>query len=143
MTEDIREKEGIRLSVPDSEVAARTTYWNGHAVLLKPYQECSMCYLCEQSCDFNIRSNAEFVANSAFGKYRNSIKDTDTFKKCIFYLPNLMQREMSSFSGNDLRKLQICSRIKLLRKIELELSVSMNSEDRKKVITRFPKESEN
>lgn len=142
MTEDIREKEGIRLSVPDSEVAARSTYWNGHAELLKPYPECSICHLCEQSCDFNIRSNAEFVANSAFNKYRSSIKDTDTFKKCIFHLPHLMQNEMSNFSGDDLRKIQICSRIKLLRKIDLESSVSMSSEDKKKVITRFPKESD-
>ena len=143
MTEDIREKEGIRLSVPDSEVAARSTYWKGHAELLKPYAECGMCHLCGQSCDFNIRSNAEFIANSALSRFRNSIKDTDTFKKCIFYLPRLMQDELSHFSGDDLIKIQICSRIKLMRKIELELSVSMSEEDKKKVITRFPKENEN
>lgn len=32
-TPDIREKEGIRLSVPDEEVHRRMTYWNGHATL--------------------------------------------------------------------------------------------------------------
>lgn len=143
MTEDIREKEGIRLSVPDSEVAARSTYWKGHAELLKPYAECGMCHLCGKSCDFNIRSNAEFIANSALSRFRNSIKDTDAFKKCIFYLPRLMRDELSHFLCDDLIKIQICSRIKLMRKIELELSVSMSEEDKKKVITRFPKENEN
>ncbi len=142
MREDIREKEGIRLSVPDSEVAARSTYWNKYAELLKPYPECSMCYLCNHSCDFNIRSNAEFVANSAFNRYRSLVKDTDTFKKCIFHLPHLMHNELKDFSGDNLKKVQICSRIKLLRKIDLELSVSMSVEDKMKVITRFPKDSE-
>lgn len=143
MTEDIREKDGIRLSVPDNEVAKRSTYWNGHAELLKPYSECSMCQLCNNSCDFYIRSNAEFVANSALNKYRNSIKDVDTYKKCIFHLPNLMKNDMSSFTGNELKKIQICARIKLLRKIDLELPVTISEEDKIKVITRFPKESEN
>lgn len=139
MTEDIREKEGIRLSVSNSEVASRSTYWDGHAELLKPYSECSLCHLCDHSCDFKIRSNAEFIANNAFNKFRSSIKDTDTFKKCIYHLPQLMRNETSNFSGNDLLKIQICSRIKLLRRIDLELPVSMNSEEKKKVITCFPK----
>lgn len=142
MTEDIRAKERIRLSVPDAEVVARSTYWKRHAELLKPYVECGMCRLCEKFCDFNIRSNAEFIANSAFNRFRNSIKDTDTFKKCIFYLPRLMQDDLSHFVGDDLKKIQICSRIKLMRKIELELSVSMSDEDKKKVITHFTKENE-
>ena len=142
MTEDIRAKEGIKLNVPDAEVIARSTYWKCHAELLKPYAECGMCRLCEKSCDFNIRSNAEFIASRAFNKFRNSIKDTDTFKKCIFYLPRLMQDELSHFLGDDLIKIQVCSRIKLMRKIELELPVSMSEEDKKKVIICFPKENE-
>lgn len=142
MTEDIRAKEGIKLNVPDAEVVARSAYWKCHAELLKPYAECGMCRLCEKFCDFNIRSNAEFIASSAFNKFRNSIKDTDTFKKCIFYLPRLMQDELNHFGGDDLTKIQICSRIKLMRKIELELPVSMSEEDKKKVIIHFPKENE-
>ena len=139
MTEDIREKEKIRLCVPDTEVATRSTYWNQHAELLKPYPECSLCYLCNRSCDFNIRSNAEFIASSAFNKFKSLIKDTDSFKKIIFHLPHLIQKETSNFLGDELRKIQICSRIKLLRKINLELSVPMSLEDKKKVITLFPK----
>lgn len=142
MTEDIREKEGIRLSVSDAEVVEKSTYWNSHKDLLKPYSECCLCSLCSHSCNFYIRSNAEFIANNAFNRYRNSIKDTDAFKKCIFHLPNLMKNEYIGFSDDDLIKIQICSRIKLLRKIGLEMSVSMNEEDKKKVLTKFPKKSE-
>lgn len=49
---------------------------------------------------------------------------------------------MSNFLGDDLIKIQVCSRIKLMRKIELELPVSMSEEDKKKVIICFPKENE-
>lgn len=141
MTEDIREKEGIRLSVPDSEVASRSTYWDGHKELLKPYTECNLCRLCNTGCDFNIRSDAEFIANSAFSKYRNAVKDSETFKKCIFHLPHLMSKEFNNYSDSNLTKIQICSRIKLFRKIVLELPVSMCGEDKLKVITRFPKDN--
>ena len=140
MTEDIREKEGIRLSVPDSEVAARSTYWSHHPELLRPYTECGLCEVCRETCDFNIRSDAEYIANRAFNKYRASIRDTESFKKCIFYLPHLMREEFKNYTGEARTRIQICSRIKLFRKIVLELPVSMEEGDKRKVILRFPKE---
>lgn len=143
MTEDIREKEGIRLSVPNDEVAARSTYWNSHRELLKPYSECKYCKEGKETCDFKIRSNAEFIANSAFEKYRSAIKSTDAFKKCIFHLPSLMANEFENCIGLDATKLQICARIKLLRKINLELPVTMTNDEKEKVITRFPAKEEN
>lgn len=140
MTEDIREKEGIRLSVSDEEVAGRSTYWNSHIELLKPYTECKYCRECRDSCDFDIRSNAEFIANSALERFRVYIKDTEMFKRYVFGLPILMKKEFNNSTGTEQKKLQICSRIKLFRKIILELPVTMSNEDKIKVITCFPKE---
>lgn len=134
VTEDIREEKGIRLSVSDFEVAKRNKYWLNHSELLKPYSECDLCHLCNKTCDFNIRSNAEYIANSAFNKYRNSIKDAHSLKKCIVYLPQLMKDEMNKYSGDCLTKIKICSRIKLLRKIELELSNKLSSKEKQSVI---------
>ena len=139
MTDDIREKEKIRLSVSNSEVALKNTYWINNQELLKPYFECQYCTYCEKTCDFRVRSNAEFIANSALHRFRSSVNSTDTFKKCIFHLPNLMEQEFESYPELDKRKLQICTRIKLLRKIILELPVTMTNEDVEKVITHFPK----
>lgn len=139
ITEDIREKEGIRLSVSNEEVARRCTYWDSHNELLKPYAECKYCKECLEGCNFNIRSNAEFIANSALEKYRESVKDTDTFKKCVFHLPSLMEKEFCKYQGVEQVRLQKCSRIKLLRKMALELSVAICDEDKIKVITCFPK----
>ena len=143
VTEDIRKTEGIRLNVPDDEVARKNTYWDSHRELLKPYAECRYCSSCKETCDFAVRANAEFIANKALNKYRSAIVSTDAFKKCLFHLPNLMMREFQECSGLDRDKLQVCTRIKLYRKILLELAVSMTQEDMVKVLTRFPRQETN
>lgn len=140
MTEDIREKEGIRLSVSDTEVAERAVYWKEHQELLKPYKECAMCAECTRTCSFNVRSNAEYIANSAFSIYRKEIDSVENLKKCIFYLPDLMKNYFSKHEGMNLHQLQICTRIKLMRKILLELPFSLSEKDVKRIIMDFPKE---
>lgn len=139
MTEDIREKEGIRLSVPDKEVAERSTYWDSHMELLRPYAECCYCSRCKVTCDFNIRSNAEFIANSALSRYRGEIKSIEDFKKCIYHLPVLMKKDFDKYPNIDVTTLQICSRIKLMRKIALEMPFSLSEKEKEKVLTDFPK----
>ena len=139
MTEDIREKEGIRLSVPDKEVAERSTYWDSHMELLRPYAECSYCSQCKVTCDFNIRSNAEFIANSALSRYRGEIKSREDFRKCIYHLPVLMKKDFDKYQNIDVTTLQICSRIKLMRKIALEMPFNLSEKEKEKVLTDFPK----
>lgn len=139
ITEDIREKEGIRLSVPDKEVAERSTYWDSHMELLRPYAECRYCSRCKVTCDFNIRSNAEFIANSALSRYRGEIKSIEDFRKCIYHLPVLMKKDFDKYPNIDITTLQICSRIKLMRKIALEMPFSLSEKEKEKVLTNFPK----
>lgn len=143
LTEDIREKEGIRLSVPDKEVAEKSRYWDSHEELLKPYAECAYCRQCENTCDFNIRSNAEFIANNALNRYRNEIKSLKDYRKCIYYLPVLLQKEFAKYQGMDIKKLQMCSRIKLMRKISMEMPFELAETDKTKVLVHFPQDGQN
>lgn len=140
MTEDIREKEGIRLSVSDEEVAKRGTYWNEHLELLRPYRECKLCDMCKITCNFKIRSNAEFIADSALSKYRTEIKTSEDFRKCIYHLPDIMKKEFEKYEKTERMHLQMCARIKLMRKISLELPVTMTEKEKTKVLTMFPEE---
>jgi len=137
-TLDIREQAGIRLSVSNTEIAGRCKYWEGHRKLLRPYVECEYCQYCQDSCDFQLRSDAEFIANLAFQKYRDSIKSVEAFKKCIYYLPRLMSQEIEQFSGAEQVRLTMCARIRLIRKIMLDLPVGLSEEEKKLVITKFP-----
>lgn len=138
-TEDIREKEGIRLSVPDKEVAERSTYWDSHKELLRPYAECCYCSQCKATCDFNIRSNAEFIANSALSRYRGEIKSIEDFRKCIYHMPVLMKKDFDKYQNINATTLQICSRIKLMRKITLEMPFSLSEREKEKILTDFPR----
>lgn len=142
VTEDIREKEGIRFSVSDPEIMERGEYWKYHQHLLKPYVECKLCVFCKNTCDFRIRADAEYIANKAFSKYFSSIKSKEHLKKCIYYLPVLMKEDFANYSNYNLEHLQICSRIKLFRKIQLEQMLEIAEVDIDRIITSFPKESE-
>lgn len=139
MTEDIREKEGIRLSVPNSEIAARTTYWNSHSELLRPYPQCTYCQQCDRTCDFAVRANAEYIANSALQRYRASIKTEEALKKFIYNLPTLMAEQFKQYEEPKRRQLQICSRIKVYRKVTLELPLHLSDAEQKRLIGQlFP-----
>ena len=137
ITEDIREKEGIRLSVSNEEVANRETYWRQHQKLLKPYKECGVCWLCEENCSFKTRADADFIANSTFERYRSEIKGDEDFRKIIYHLPEIMRKEFEKYSGKERIRIQICSRIKLIRKIQLELSAKLSEKDKAIVLTSF------
>lgn len=139
LTEDIREKEGIRLSVPDAEVATRSTYWGGHAELLKPYSECQLCQFCKETCDFTVRANADYLANAALNRYRSVLKDKENLKKVLYHLPSLLVKEFEQYAGQEIERLYICARIKLYRKATLELPVDISEKDKEAVLTRFPK----
>lgn len=142
VTEDIREKESIRLSVSNKEVADRETYWKLHQKLLKPYKECDVCLLCGEGCSFKTRADAEYIANSAFERYRGEIKGDGDLRKVVYHLPEIMKKEFEKYTGQDGLRIQICSRIKLLRKIQLELPVKLSEKDKAKVLISFPDKKE-
>jgi len=74
MTEDIREKEGIRLVVSDSELLQRMHYWDDKQELLKLYSQCSICGICPK-CDFTLRDDAKYFVDQMFIKDKPQIKD--------------------------------------------------------------------
>lgn len=137
-TEDVRSDKGMRLSVPDDEIATRSEYWKSHTQLLKPYPECAYCRYCADCCNFNLRSDAEYIANLTLQRYLTSMKSVETAMKCVFHLPTLMTSELDKFGNCERERLIICSRIKLVRKIELELSITMTEREKRSIITKFP-----
>lgn len=142
ITEDIRDKENIRLSVSDKEVAERTVYWNQRQELLKPYAECKYCTYCKDGCNMALRSNAEYIANYAFEKYRPAMKTKENLKKTILHLPELAGNTWDKYEELNIRRLQICSRIKLYRKAAIELSLFLTEVEKEQVFKGFQKKEE-
>lgn len=129
-TEDIREKEGIRLWVEDAEIARKNTYWDTRKALLKPYPDCRFCRDCAEACDFRIRADAEYVAGAAFQKYKKSFRSAEDMKKCLYLLPKLMPQEPGRYTGEESRRLFACARIKLMRKMALEKEFSLTEKEK-------------
>lgn len=129
VTEDIREQDGIRLSVSDEEIRRRMTYWNSHADMLKPFQECNYCDRCASSCDFAVRADADYYAHRILSAYKGAIKDNQAFAKVVSIVPRLID-EAGGFNGAcDKDRLVFCTRLRLIRKVHLEMSVKLHPND--------------
>ena len=142
LTDDIRDREGIRLSVSDDYIKSKCIYWKNNEDRLKPYRECLLCNECKDTCDFTIRSNAEYISESILNQYRNSLSSADTIKKLIYHMPNICKRMFVEYKDEEKKKLITCTRIKLLRKIRLDYSFDISFDDIKRIITIFPDEKE-
>lgn len=140
-TEDVRETKSIPLYKSDEEIANKSKYWEKHQELLIPYLQCSFCDDCQNCCDFSIRSDAEYLSSKAYYLYRKKLSSEENIRKCIIGLPKLLREDFAQYSEKDYKKLVICSRIKLLRKIQREIGISLSNDAMKKVLTWFPIDS--
>lgn len=137
-TADARANANIRLSVSNSEVKARSTYWAGKETVLCPFAECAHCLQCAAGCDFLLRAQADYIANRALDKYRKSLVDVAAMKKCLYHLPNLLEHDFSAFSGEQWKRAVACTRIRLWRKCRLELSVGIEPVELVGILKQFP-----
>ena len=137
-SEDIRKENNIRLVVSDREIAERMTYWKTRKTLLRPYHECRLCKNCTNDCDFTIRADADYIAAKTPRKYRKGIVDDVALKKCLFHLPNLMEDDFASYSGDQYLRLVDCTRIKIYRRCLMELSCAIPHTVLTDVIGKYP-----
>lgn len=137
-SEDTRKENNIRLVVSDREIAERMTYWKTRKTLLRPYHECRLCKNCTNDCDFTIRADADYIAAKTLRKYRKGIVDDVALKKCLFHLPNLMEEDFASYSGDQYLRLVDCARIKIYRRCLMELSCAISHTVLTDVIGKYP-----
>ena len=136
VTEDIREKEGIRLSVSNDEVAGRITYWQGHMQLLKPYAECALCAPCRDGCAFNVRSMANYYSSRICDEFSGRIADSETLFKYVLKLHVLIVLyEQQNPDKKELTRLCHCTKIQFLRKMLLGKSFKMSRAEIRNLLT--------
>ena len=118
-TTDSRAAKGIRLSVPDGEIADRMTYWTNHGDLLKPCRECGLCPQCAGGCDLALRDRADYYAARVLQE--NGVKMKDRSNAAQYAI--LLHKPLALWEGTpgaDFERLCFCTRLRLLRKIALE-----------------------
>lgn len=135
MTEDIREKENIRLVVADSELRQRMQYWNDKQEILKPYSDCSICSVCGK-CDFTLRDDAKYYVEQMFVKDKAQLKEKQNLFAKIVNMGPRIKELTTEYEGERFKQLLYCVCIRYIRKAALETSVILSHAETERVILR-------
>ena len=136
MTEDIREKEHIRLVVPDSELHERMHYWDDKQELLKPYSDCSICSVCRK-CDFQLRDDAKYYADQLFMKEKTRIKDKNSLFSLVIPMENRLNALNTGYEGERFRQLLYCVCVRYIRKAALDTPVILSETEKERVLKKI------
>lgn len=145
MTEDIREKKQIKLSIDNDLIRKFMHYWDDKQKLLCPYKECYLCGLYGKGCNFRIKADAEYISSEAYAVcvdalYKNADRKR-TIRGVFLSIPLLFEKKMAAMGYRDDRGFVICVRIKLFRKLQLnDRLYKMDDKEKIKLITLFTKE---
>lgn len=134
-TEDTRERDGIRLSVPNSEIVERSTYWHDKSKMLIPFRECACSSACS-NCSFKIRNDAEYFSSKLFNSCSYKIRDKKTLFGYSLRVPHALRKHISDYNEKEVEQFYNCTIIKFLRKAELNLSFTVTLPEIKKIIDR-------
>ncbi len=132
-TPDIRAQEQICLSVEDWEVREREQYWLAHKHLLIPFSQCAHSRSC-LSCDFKIRSDAEYYANCYYRESVSHITDLISLDKYMRRIPAWLKQKNQE--EKDMQRLCNCVVIRFLRKYLLNQRISITFRQQHKLLER-------
>ena len=134
-TEDIREKESIRLVVPDEEIRQRSHYWDDKQEMLKPYSQCSVCAVCNR-CEFALRDDAKFFVDQFMAKDKPQLREKKALFSLLLTMDARLQPLAGDYQGERYRRLLYCVCIRYIRKAALETSASLSETETVRVLEK-------
>ena len=135
ITPEIRAEEGIRIQVPDNEIAMRNLFWKSRQHLLKPYLECNYCRRQNEGCNFKLRADAEYYANYIWEHKQKDIVNVQSLLQISNGIPILIRSQLESYGEFERNILIICIRIALHRKAAIEKGIDLNTKQAAAVLT--------
>jgi hypothetical protein len=123
LTKDIREKEGIRLNVPNEEIVNKMTYWEKRKSSLKPFAECNACEACKNGCDFSLRAKADYYANRFLLTNQDKINDEKGLKVYMLGVDKFLDKVTEEMEAEQKIRLIKCTAIRFMRKVQLGTSI--------------------
>jgi hypothetical protein len=134
ITEDVRKKERIRLSVPSDEITKRNAYWKNRRNLLKPFVECTFCEVCGNGCDFSLRARADYYANRMMSLYASKIKNARELKIYLLATGKILSKVMTNMNVRRQKHLVACTTIRFMRKMQMETAIYITKSDIKDIL---------
>jgi hypothetical protein len=135
LTADIREKEGIRLNVPNEEIAKKMTYWEDKRRQLRPFAECAYCEPCKNACDFALRAKADYYANRLILSYQEKIKDSKSLKLYMLGMEKFLSNITKSMDSEQQIRMVKCASIRLMRKIQLSTTIRLSAAEATEILS--------
>ena len=135
LTQDIREKEHIRLNVPNEEIAKKMTYWENRKSGLKPFAECNYCGACKSGCDFSLRAKADYYANRFVSTSQDKIKDAKSLKVYMLGIDKFLSKITAEMEAEQKVRMIKCTAIRFMRKIQLGTSIRIPRAEVKQIIS--------
>jgi len=135
LTEDIRDRENIRLSVSNEEIAGRMVYWKENRDRLKPFAECTCCDECRDGCDFKLRAQADYYANRYVLAYQDKIKDKRSLKLYMLGVGKFLSKVASGMEPKKAAQMTKCTAIRFMRKMQLNLPVRLTKAEVCKILS--------
>jgi hypothetical protein len=135
MTEDIRERENIRLSVPNEEIARRMTYWENRQVELRPFIQCIFCDVCKNGCDFPLRAKADYYANRFMLTTQDKIKDEKSLKVYMLGVDKFLSKVTEGMEAEQKIRMVTCTAIRFMRKVQLGTSIRIPAVEAKQILS--------
>ncbi len=136
ITPDIREKDNIRLSVPDVEIAGRMTYWEKNKLLLRPFIQCLCCRECVTDCDMKLRSRADYLAEKMVFQYGSSIHDAATLQRYLLSMRKILGRYLDAYASEQQQRLMHCIQIRFYRKIRMSEGIILPESKLKEILQK-------
>jgi hypothetical protein len=133
-TEDIREKEGIRLNVNNKEISDRSGYWNSRKKNLKPFAECAYCESCKNECDFSIRAKADYYANRFLQSHQKNIKDEKDLKVYMLGVEKFLSKVTAKMDIDRKMRMICCTAIRFMRKVQLSTPIRISKAEVKQLL---------
>ena len=134
ITKNIRQDKGIRLSVSNDEIKQRMHYWDSRKKMLRPYRECTGCSNCRDNCDFRLRAQAEYYAEKLYERNSKAIKQKNDVIQYLTYFETMLKNVMEKYSDYDKKRLLDCTKLKFIKKMELEQGMTFTDSEKIKMI---------
>lgn len=125
---DYRSTHNIGVTISDSEVKNKSTYWNDKKEKLRPFPECLKNGYCNKTCKLRVKEMAVNISRRIFNKYfTEECKDIQKLKKV---LQNLTQESLEILKGKTTltKELYFCIIVHLLRAIKYGTQINVNTE---------------
>ena len=134
-TEDIREKENIRLVVLDEEIKERSRYWDDKQEMLRPYGQCSICAVCPK-CEFALRDDAKFFVDQLMTKDKSQIREKKNLFSMLLSMDVRLRPLANGYDGDRYRRLLYCVCIRYIRKAALETPAALSDTETVRVLEK-------